>query len=87
MFKTQHSNTTELNEEEEAQKKYNIAKRGWQKVRKHYFAFMFLKYSFFLNVIYVFLFLGKKTFLWDSIILKRKNIFHISHLLFYLIQL
>jgi len=31
-------------EEEEEQRKYQIAKKGWQKVRKHYLAFMFLKF-------------------------------------------
>ena len=31
------------NNEAEEERKYQIAKKGWQKVRKHFFALMFLK--------------------------------------------
>lgn len=74
-FTKQYSVVSEINEDEEAQRRYKIAKEGWKKVRKHYFAFLFLKYfgkkTMKLKKKF---FIGKKMFLWDLILPKKKNL-------------
>lgn len=42
-FFTKVETFEEVNEEEEMQRRYLIAKKGWKKVRRHYWAFLFLK--------------------------------------------